>query len=38
VQERIQAVVRKVCGIGLSNEYTPPCMFTACMSIAACEF
>lgn len=31
-------VVRKVCGIGLCNQYTPPSMFTACMAIAACEF
>lgn len=37
LQERIQSVVRKVCGIGLCNQYTPPSMFTACMAIAACE-
>ncbi|KAK2602854.1 hypothetical protein N8I77_009359 [Diaporthe amygdali] len=33
--ERIQSLVRKVCGIGLCNQWTPPSMFTACMAIAA---
>ncbi|KAK3937455.1 hypothetical protein QBC46DRAFT_392691 [Diplogelasinospora grovesii] len=33
--ERIQRLVRKVCGIGLGNQWTPPSMFTACMAIAA---
>ncbi|ROV92478.1 hypothetical protein VSDG_06664 [Cytospora chrysosperma] len=33
--ERIQNIVRRVCGIGLCNQWTPPSMFTACMAIAA---
>lgn len=33
--ERIQDLVRRVCGIGLGNQWTPPSMFTACMAIAA---
>lgn len=37
LQERVQVLVRKVCGIGLSNEWTPPAMFTACMAITACK-
>lgn len=37
-QERIQSIVRKVCGIGLCNQWTPPSMFTACMAIAACQY
>ncbi|KAK3373181.1 hypothetical protein B0T24DRAFT_528789 [Lasiosphaeria ovina] len=35
LQNHIQELVRRVCGIGLSNEWTPPSMFTACMVIAA---
>ncbi|KAJ9143888.1 Arca-like protein [Pleurostoma richardsiae] len=35
VNERIQNLVRRVCGIGLGNQWTPPSMFTACMAIAA---
>ncbi|KAL2019024.1 hypothetical protein VTK56DRAFT_10189 [Thermocarpiscus australiensis] len=34
-QERIRVNVRKICGIGLGNQWTPPGMFTACMAIAA---
>ncbi|KAK0614565.1 hypothetical protein B0T14DRAFT_438032, partial [Immersiella caudata] len=33
----IQALVRRICGIGLGNQWTPPSMFTACMAIAAFE-
>ncbi|KAK2070406.1 hypothetical protein P8C59_004897 [Phyllachora maydis] len=28
-------LVRRVCGIGVGNQWTPPGMFTACMAIAA---
>ncbi|KAF3771109.1 hypothetical protein M406DRAFT_354693 [Cryphonectria parasitica EP155] len=33
--ERIKNLVRRMCGIGLCNQWTPPSMFTACMAIAA---
>ncbi|KAK3370658.1 hypothetical protein B0H63DRAFT_403383 [Podospora didyma] len=35
IQDCILPLVRQVCGIGLSNEWTPPSMFTACMVIEA---
>ncbi|KAH9885184.1 hypothetical protein F4778DRAFT_787361 [Xylariomycetidae sp. FL2044] len=31
---RIEALVRELCGIGISNQWTPPSVFTACMGIA----
>ncbi|KAK3686168.1 hypothetical protein B0T22DRAFT_500824 [Podospora appendiculata] len=34
-QKRMQALVRKICSIGLGNQWSPPGMFTACMAIAA---
>ncbi|KAK3680973.1 hypothetical protein B0T22DRAFT_523742 [Podospora appendiculata] len=34
-QKRMQTLVRKICSIGLGNQWTPPGMFTACMAIAA---
>jgi len=37
IDQRIQELVRHICGIGLGNEWTPPGMFTACMAIAACK-
>ncbi|KAK4196769.1 hypothetical protein QBC40DRAFT_5220 [Triangularia verruculosa] len=33
--QRIQALVREICGIGLGNKSIAPSMFTACMAIAA---
>lgn len=36
-QEQIQPLVRKICGIGLGNQWTPPSVFTACMAISACK-
>ncbi|KAH7030700.1 uncharacterized protein B0I36DRAFT_243895 [Microdochium trichocladiopsis] len=33
-QERIEHLVRELCGIGLCNQWSPPAMFTACMGIA----
>ncbi|KAK3328605.1 hypothetical protein B0T19DRAFT_462233 [Cercophora scortea] len=33
--KRMQALVRKICSIGLGNQWSPPGMFTACMAIAA---
>ncbi|KJR89525.1 ARCA-like protein [Sporothrix schenckii 1099-18] len=35
VNDRVCALVREVCGIGLGNQWTPPGMFTACMAITA---
>ncbi|CAK7224681.1 hypothetical protein SCUCBS95973_005600 [Sporothrix curviconia] len=35
VNNRVCELVREICGIGLSNQWTPPAMFTACMAIAA---
>lgn len=35
LRSKLQALVRKICGIGLGNQWTPPSMFTACMAIAA---
>ncbi|KAI1389308.1 uncharacterized protein F4822DRAFT_427660 [Hypoxylon trugodes] len=32
--ERIENLVRELCGIGICNQWTPPSMFTACMGIA----
>ncbi|KAI7915514.1 hypothetical protein M0657_008450 [Pyricularia oryzae] len=31
----IQHLVRRLCGIGLHNEWSPPALFTACMGVAA---
>ncbi|KXJ95042.1 hypothetical protein Micbo1qcDRAFT_171474 [Microdochium bolleyi] len=31
---RIETLVRELCGIGLCNQWSPPAMFTACMGIA----
>ncbi|KAK0609548.1 hypothetical protein B0T17DRAFT_594057 [Bombardia bombarda] len=33
--DRVQSIVRTLCGIGLGNQWTPPGMFTACMAISA---
>lgn len=38
LQERIRSLVRRMCGIGLCNQWTPPSLFTACMAIAACKY
>jgi len=38
MQKLIRNTLREVCGIGLSNQWTPPGMFTACMAIEACKF
>ncbi|KAK4120968.1 hypothetical protein N657DRAFT_578711, partial [Parathielavia appendiculata] len=35
VQSEIRKTVREICGIGRGNQWTPPGMFTACMTIAA---
>ncbi|CAK7244173.1 MAG: hypothetical protein STHCBS139747_005708 [Sporothrix thermara] len=35
VNNRICELVREICGIGLSNQWTPPAMFAACMAITA---
>ncbi|KAI1494194.1 hypothetical protein F5X96DRAFT_618617 [Biscogniauxia mediterranea] len=32
--DRIELLVRNLCGIGICNQWTPPSMFTACMGIA----
>ncbi|KAI1814410.1 hypothetical protein GGS20DRAFT_548495 [Poronia punctata] len=32
--ERIEALMRDLCGLGISNQWTPPAMFTACIGIA----
>ncbi|KAI1136259.1 hypothetical protein F5Y05DRAFT_405520 [Hypoxylon sp. FL0543] len=32
--QRIETLVRELCGIGVCNQWTPPAMFTACMGIA----
>ncbi|KAI1500315.1 hypothetical protein F5X99DRAFT_241121 [Biscogniauxia marginata] len=32
--DRIELLVRDLCGIGICNQWTPPSMFTACMGIA----
>ncbi|KAI0018662.1 hypothetical protein F4780DRAFT_508422 [Xylariomycetidae sp. FL0641] len=31
--QRIETLVRELCGIGISNQWSPPAMFTACMGI-----
>ena len=38
VNNRICELVREICGIGLSNQWTPPAMFAACMAITACMY
>ncbi|KAM7183063.1 hypothetical protein V8F20_012758 [Naviculisporaceae sp. PSN 640] len=35
MKPKLQKIVRKICGIGLGNPWTPPSMFTACMAIHA---
>ncbi|CAK7201388.1 hypothetical protein SEUCBS139899_004092 [Sporothrix eucalyptigena] len=35
INSRVCELVREICGIGLSNQWTPPAMFTACMAITA---
>ncbi|KAI0873771.1 hypothetical protein GGS24DRAFT_376748 [Hypoxylon argillaceum] len=32
--QRIEALMRELCGLGISNQWTPPAMFTACIGIA----
>ncbi|KAI1331706.1 hypothetical protein F5Y16DRAFT_241696 [Xylariaceae sp. FL0255] len=32
--QRIESLLRRLCGIGMSNQWTPPAMFNACMGIA----
>ncbi|KAI8624955.1 hypothetical protein F5Y19DRAFT_278167 [Xylariaceae sp. FL1651] len=32
--QRIEVLMRELCGIGISNQWTPPAMFTACIGIA----
>ncbi|KAI0474337.1 hypothetical protein F4859DRAFT_87227 [Xylaria cf. heliscus] len=32
--QRIEELMRKLCGLGISNQWTPPAMFTACIGIA----
>ncbi|KAI0207008.1 hypothetical protein F4808DRAFT_466880 [Astrocystis sublimbata] len=32
--QRIETLMRKLCGLGISNQWTPPAMFTACIGIA----
>ncbi|KAI0148848.1 hypothetical protein GGR57DRAFT_230956 [Xylariaceae sp. FL1272] len=32
--QRIDSLMRELCGIGISNQWTPPAMFNACMGIA----
>ncbi|KAL8335634.1 hypothetical protein RB598_009698 [Gaeumannomyces tritici] len=32
---RVQGLLRKLCGIGLGNKWSPPALFTACMGVAA---
>ncbi|KAK5628751.1 hypothetical protein RRF57_004466 [Xylaria bambusicola] len=31
---RIETLMRELCGLGISNQWTPPAMFTACIGIA----
>ncbi|TGJ78606.1 hypothetical protein E0Z10_g10159 [Xylaria hypoxylon] len=33
-KQRIEALMRELCGLGISNQWTPPAMFTACIGIA----
>ncbi|CAK7265188.1 hypothetical protein SEPCBS57363_001453 [Sporothrix epigloea] len=35
VNSRVCELVRQTCGIGLSNQWSPPGLFTACMAITA---
>lgn len=37
VQIQVESSLKSVCGIALSNRWTPPGMFTAAMAIAICE-
>ena len=37
VQQRIQSLVRRLIGIGLGNQFSPPGMFLNCQAIALCE-
>ncbi|KAI1438433.1 hypothetical protein GGR50DRAFT_430747 [Xylaria sp. CBS 124048] len=32
--QQIEALMRELCGLGISNQWTPPAMFTACIGIA----
>ncbi|KAI0907903.1 hypothetical protein F4823DRAFT_640740 [Ustulina deusta] len=32
--QRIETLMRELCGLGISNQWTPPAMFTACIGIA----
>ncbi|KAI3322389.1 hypothetical protein HD806DRAFT_123611 [Xylariaceae sp. AK1471] len=32
--QRIEGLMRELCGLGISNQWTPPAMFTACIGIA----
>lgn len=37
-KQRIEALMRELCGLGISNQWTPPAMFTACIGIAMCKY
>lgn len=37
LQQRIEELMRELCGIGSYNRWSPPAMFTACMGIAMCK-
>ena len=37
VDKEIKAIVRKLCGVALSNGRAPPAMNTACIAIAMCK-
>jgi hypothetical protein len=36
-QTQVTEFLRRLCGIGVCNQWTPPGMFTACMGIAVGE-
>lgn len=38
LKDRIQKLTRRIIGIGLGNQWTPPALFTACMAVAGCKY
>ena len=37
MEDEVKSIVRRLCGIALSNRKTPPAMNTACIAIAMCK-
>jgi hypothetical protein len=37
MQAKVNAIVKRLCGVAISNHRSPPAMNTACMAISMCK-